>query len=65
MKQSLTSQMIDGVFPTKAVDIGALSKVARSRRCPKCKATSGDDWSQCRGDCPMPMSPHYSTTVAP
>jgi hypothetical protein len=25
--QSLTSQMIDGVFPTKAVDIAALSKL--------------------------------------
>lgn len=27
--------------------------------CPKCSATSGNDWSQCRGSCPMPMSPHY------
>ncbi len=27
--------------------------------CPKCKAKSGDDWSQCGGDCPMPMSPHH------
>jgi hypothetical protein len=27
--------------------------------CPKCKATSGNDWSQCRGACPMPMSPHH------
>lgn len=29
------------------------------QRCPKCKTTSGDDWSQCQGSCPMPMSPHY------
>lgn len=28
-------------------------------RCPKCGFNSGDDWSQCEGDCPMPMSPHY------
>lgn len=27
--------------------------------CPKCDAVSGDDWSQCKGRCPMPMSPHY------
>lgn len=27
--------------------------------CPKCGATSGDDWSQCKGSCPMPGSPHY------
>jgi hypothetical protein len=28
-------------------------------RCPKCGAGSGDDWSQCRGACPMPGSPHH------
>ena len=28
-------------------------------KCPKCKITSGDDWSQCGDDCPMPMSPYY------
>ena len=28
--------------------------------CPKCSATSGNDWSQCRGSCPMPLSPHYN-----
>lgn len=22
-------------------------------KCPKCGVTSGDDWSQCRGECPM------------
>ena len=27
--------------------------------CPKCKYRSGDDWNQCKGSCPMPMSPHY------
>lgn len=31
--------------------------------CPKCGATSGDDWSQCLGSCPMPMSPHYVGAV--
>lgn len=28
-------------------------------KCPKCGAESGDDWSQCKGSCPMPGSPHY------
>lgn len=28
-------------------------------KCPKCKTKSGDDWSQCGGSCPMPMSPYY------
>ena len=27
--------------------------------CPKCGATSGGDWSQCEGKCPMPNTPHY------
>lgn len=34
-----------------------LTKLAE--RCPKCKATSGNDWTQCKGDCPMLGSPHY------
>lgn len=28
-------------------------------RCPKCSATSGGDWAQCQGSCPLPASPHY------
>ena len=32
-------------------------------KCPKCSCTSGDDWSQCAGSCPMPISPHYSGTI--
>lgn len=28
-------------------------------RCPKCRSTSGGDWSQCQGICPMPGSPHF------
>lgn len=28
-------------------------------KCPKCKSTSGNDWSQCGNTCPMPASPHY------
>lgn len=27
--------------------------------CPKCGATSGNNWGQCGGSCPMPGSPHY------
>lgn len=34
-------------------------------KCPKCGARSGDDWSQCKGVCPMPDSPHYSTFSDP
>lgn len=28
-------------------------------QCPKCDATSGDDWTQCGGSCPVRGSPHY------
>lgn len=27
--------------------------------CPKCGFDSGDDWVQCQGFCPIPISPHY------
>jgi hypothetical protein len=27
--------------------------------CPKCRSTSGNDWSQCGGKCPMPNTRHY------
>ena len=27
--------------------------------CPKCGAVSGDDWSQCKGVCPVECSPHF------
>lgn len=27
--------------------------------CKKCGSTGGDDWTQCRGACPIPFSPHY------
>ena len=29
-------------------------------RCPKCRYASGDSWGQCDGECPVPMSPHFS-----
>ena len=32
-------------------------------RCPKCDAVSGDNWSQCEGSCPMPMSPHFDASL--
>lgn len=32
-------------------------------KCPKCKCSSGDDWTQCGGDCPLPMSPHYKAAA--
>lgn len=32
--------------------------------CPKCGAFSGDDWTQCKGMCPMESSPHYNADLA-
>jgi hypothetical protein len=32
--------------------------------CPKCKRESGDNWSECEGSCPMPMSPYYNKAAA-
>lgn len=29
-------------------------------RCRKCGSLSGDDWSQCDGECPVAQSPHYN-----
>ena len=28
--------------------------------CPQCNFESGGDWSQCKSDCPMYMSPYYN-----
>jgi hypothetical protein len=33
--------------------------VERAMICTKCKARSEDNWSQCRGVCPMPGSPWF------
>lgn len=35
------------------------------KKCSKCKATSGDDWSRCNGKCPFPFSPHYKGDLGP
>lgn len=35
----------------------------QKKKCPKCSKYSGDDWSQCKGSCPMPMSPCYNKTL--
>lgn len=37
----------------------------KKEKCPKCGWDSGDDWSQCKGSCPMPMSPHYNKSDNP
>ncbi len=34
-------------------------------KCPKCNFGSGNDWNQCRGVCPMPMSPYYRPGWSP
>jgi hypothetical protein len=33
-------------------------------QCPKCRAISGDAWTQCEGSCPMTMSPHFNAECA-
>lgn len=35
----------------------------RVAKCPKCGAKSSNDWTQCGGSCPMPMSPHYDKNL--
>lgn len=37
--------------------------MAKCKTCPKCKRTSGGDWSQCGDNCPMPVSPHYKKAI--
>ena len=32
-------------------------------QCPKCKETSGNDWTQCKGECPVTISPHYTQKI--
>lgn len=39
-------------------------KIENAGCCPKCGAVSGDDWSQCVGVCPMPMSPYHKPAEA-
>ena len=34
-----------------------------AKRCGKCGATSGDNWLQCDGKCPMTMSPYYDKAI--
>lgn len=41
------------------IDVMSVKPKSGNQVCPKCKKTSGDDWSQCGKVCPMPMSPHY------
>ena len=50
---------------SKAVQAARIiAAVAEAKKCPKCGAVSGDDWSQCKGSCPMPGSPYYATPPA-
>lgn len=32
--------------------------------CEKCGETSGNNWGQCEGKCPMKMSPHFDAATA-
>jgi hypothetical protein len=50
--------------PETPTDAQALQAAAdEDKRCPKCGAGSGDDWSQCQGVCPVPWSPHYRPPI--
>ena len=45
--------------PEELEPILATAREVIAGKCPKCGATSGDNWSQCEGECPMPGSPHF------
>ena len=49
-----------GVDPTPPLRPAPITLENMPPVCPKCGAVSGDDWSQCEGDCPMPISPHFA-----
>ncbi|MGB8273714.1 MAG: hypothetical protein WCF16_00410 [Alphaproteobacteria bacterium] len=48
-------------MPTDAQAIQAAED--ETKRCPKCGAGSGNDWTQCNGVCPVPGSPHYRPPI--
>lgn len=56
-----TIMIAHGSAAVQAARIIASVAARKAVRCPKCGAESGDDWSQCRGSCPMSGSPHYAT----
>lgn len=60
-KDDLLTGTALGVKGRVAATANAKDTVGRSldETCPKCGATSGNDWSQCGGSCPIPFSPHY------
>lgn len=35
------------------------SEVQEIKHCPKCGYYKGDDWTQCKGRCPLSFSPHF------
>lgn len=48
--------MADGDITSEGEGAQLAEKV---RSCPKCRAISGDDWSQCNDKCPVKGSPHF------
>jgi len=34
------------------------------KKCAKCGLSSGNDWKQCEGSCPVPCSPHFNEKEA-
>lgn len=59
--QAPTYMIAHGSAAVQAARI--IAGVAASKTCPKCGNESGDDWRQCRGSCPMPVSPYYDATT--
>jgi dUTP pyrophosphatase len=52
-----------GGFGSTGISFAARRPEPATKTCHKCHKTSGDDWSQCGGSCPMPMSPYYNKTA--
>lgn len=44
------------VTPDKEILVHEDTEIA----CPKCQYTDGGDWSQCKGSCPLDISPHFA-----
>ena len=41
-------------------DPAKMTAYAQEHGCPKCKMPSGDSWSECGRNCPIPGSPHFN-----
>jgi len=56
---SKADNLRDQLLAASAENLRLRTALEKFKTCPKCQAVSGNDWSQCRGQCPLPMSPHF------